>query len=276
MAKRFTDTEKWKDDWYLSINNDTRIVYQWLIDNCDIAGMIRKEFTMLNYCCHAQLDEHKLLAMFKDKVFECGGFFFIPTFVKHQYPRGLNSNKPAVVAARLLLEKHSEIPIIRESLGNHYKMIKDKDKDKDKDKEVVKAVKAVDSAVKVIPARNSNFVKPTTQEVQDYALSIGFTLNGGSFVDFYESKGWVVGRAPMRDWRAAVRTWKRKDGQFNGNSSSSGSSNSAGGRIVGSAEPVPGKYAHLFRGADQGKNGGTGKENPVGIVPEVWGGVDKT
>ena len=52
--------------------------------------------------------------------------------------------------------------------------------------------------------------RPTPQEVQAYALTIGFKLNGDWFCDYYESKGWLVGRTPMKDWRAAVRTWKYK------------------------------------------------------------------
>jgi hypothetical protein len=31
------------------------------------------------------------------------------------------------------------------------------------------------------------------------------------FVDFYTSKGWKVGKNPMKDWKAAVRTWARRD-----------------------------------------------------------------
>ena len=52
------------------------------------------------------------------------------------------------------------------------------------------------------------FVKPTPEDVTAYAKSIDFPLNGCSFCDFYESKGWRVGRNPMKDWKAAVRTWK--------------------------------------------------------------------
>ena len=54
----------------------------------------------------------------------------------------------------------------------------------------------------------SKFQKPTAGEVSEYAESIGFSLNGQQFVDFYEAKGWMVGKNKMRDWRAAVRTWK--------------------------------------------------------------------
>lgn len=57
---------------------------------------------------------------------------------------------------------------------------------------------------------SSRFQKPTPEEVALYAKSISFDLNGQSFCDFYESKGWRIGSSPMKDWQAAVRTWKRK------------------------------------------------------------------
>lgn len=50
--------------------------------------------------------------------------------------------------------------------------------------------------------------RPTPEEVTTYAFFIGFKLNGEHFCDYYESKGWLVGKAPMKDWKAAVRTWK--------------------------------------------------------------------
>lgn len=66
----------------------------------------------------------------------------------------------------------------------------------------------------------SLFKKPTAEDVEAYAASIGFQLKGSYFVDYYESKGWVVGHSKMKNWKAAVRTWKAnrdseppKDGQ---------------------------------------------------------------
>jgi hypothetical protein len=47
------------------------------------------------------------------------------------------------------------------------------------------------------------------QEVEDYAREKGYSVDAERFVDFYESKGWVVGRAKMKDWKAAVRNWSR-------------------------------------------------------------------
>lgn len=69
----------------------------------------------------------------------------------------------------------------------------------------------------------SRFVKPTAEQVNAYAAEIGFTLDGHQFCDYYESKGWLIGKAPMRSWQAAVRTWK-KNGFSNGSQDANGGS----------------------------------------------------
>ena len=54
------------------------------------------------------------------------------------------------------------------------------------------------------------FVKPTAAEVSQYAVSIGSAIDGREFFDFYEAKGWKIGREAMKDWRAAVRNWESR------------------------------------------------------------------
>jgi len=56
-------------------------------------------------------------------------------------------------------------------------------------------------------------IKPSPSEVKTYALSIGYSIDADRFVDYYTMIGWVVGpkRRQMVDWKAAVRTWKRKE-----------------------------------------------------------------
>lgn len=52
------------------------------------------------------------------------------------------------------------------------------------------------------------FVKPTLAEVQAYCSSRKNNIDAQHFIDFYTSKGWKVGNQPMKDWKAAVRTWE--------------------------------------------------------------------
>ena len=54
------------------------------------------------------------------------------------------------------------------------------------------------------------FVPPSVSEVQDYCRERGNGIDAQQFVDFYESKGWMVGSNKMKDWRACVRTWEQR------------------------------------------------------------------
>lgn len=53
------------------------------------------------------------------------------------------------------------------------------------------------------------FVPPTVEEVKEYCLSRNNSVDADRFVDFYEAKGWMVGKNKMKDWKAAVRTWEK-------------------------------------------------------------------
>lgn len=62
---------------------------------------------------------------------------------------------------------------------------------------------------KSISSYRVKFTKPTVEEVDDYCKEKGYSIDAAYFVDYYESKGWLVGKTPMKDWKAAVRTWVR-------------------------------------------------------------------
>ena len=73
-----------------------------------------------------------------------------------------------------------------------------------------------DSIGKVNNKKNTAFVKPTLDEVKNYCLERNNSVDPESFIDFYESKGWLIGKNHMKDWKAAVRTWeKRNKGESN-------------------------------------------------------------
>ena len=53
------------------------------------------------------------------------------------------------------------------------------------------------------------FIPPTADEVQAYCEQRQNGIDAQSFVNFYSSKGWMIGKNKMKDWKAAVRTWER-------------------------------------------------------------------
>ena len=102
-------------------------------------------------------------------------------------------------------------------------LYKDKDVDKDKDieskggaggsgKSNVGNTPKGTSADKPrkVAAKRAAFVAPSLQEVKNYISEKGYTVDAQRFIDFYEAKGWMIGKNKMKDWRAAVRTWMRR------------------------------------------------------------------
>ena len=64
-------------------------------------------------------------------------------------------------------------------------------------------------AINIVPLKR--FVPPTEDEVALYCLERRNHVNAQKFVDYYSSNGWKVGRNPMKDWKAAVRTWEKSE-----------------------------------------------------------------
>ena len=55
------------------------------------------------------------------------------------------------------------------------------------------------------------FTPPSLEEVQAYCSERGNGIDAQAFIDFYASKGWLVGKTKMSDWKAAVRTWESRN-----------------------------------------------------------------
>lgn len=75
-------------------------------------------------------------------------------------------------------------------------------KEKEKKKENIK-----ERTTNVVPKKN---IPPSVDEVAAYCAERGNGIDAESFVDYYAARGWIYnGKQPMKDWRAAVRTWER-------------------------------------------------------------------
>jgi hypothetical protein len=169
MSKRFTDTEKWKDDWYISLSNDYRIIWQWLLDNCNHAGICKRSIKLLNFMCNTNITEEELIAEMEGRLIIKNNIWFIPKFLKFQYP-SLKSKKPVIVSVIKELKTNDLFNLIPESFGNDYVIVTElldndyliiKDKDKDKDKDKVKDI---------IISNGKYFKKEEFNEVPEYIV----------------------------------------------------------------------------------------------------------
>lgn len=75
----------------------------------------------------------------------------------------------------------------------------------------------VNENVNVIESRGKTraFTPPSLEEVSEYCSERKNHVNAQTFIDFYTSKGWMIGKSKMRDWKAAVRTWERRETKDN-------------------------------------------------------------
>ena len=53
--------------------------------------------------------------------------------------------------------------------------------------------------------------KPSIKEIENYCLERNNNIDAEQFYDFYESKGWLVGKSKMKDWRACIRTCEKRN-----------------------------------------------------------------
>ena len=88
----------------------------------------------------------------------------------------------------------------------------------------------------------AKFQKPSVEEVRAYCQERRSNIDPEQFWDWYEAKGWLVGKSPMKDWKAAVRTWERNGRQLGGyfNGKQSGNTVRVSGQ-PGSGEKIDAK-----------------------------------
>jgi len=110
MAKRFTDTEKWKKPFIRSLKAPYKLLWLYICDDCDHSGIWQVDIEVAQIRIGEKLDEKKALEYFIDKIIplENNTKWFIPSFIEFQYPSGLNENNKAHTGIIKNLERYKE------------------------------------------------------------------------------------------------------------------------------------------------------------------------
>ena len=72
---------------------------------------------------------------------------------------------------------------------------------------------------KSINNKGVSFKKPTVNDIKEYCLWRNNGIDAETFFDFYESKNWLIGKNKMKDWKACVRTWEKRQNKTNNTTS---------------------------------------------------------
>jgi hypothetical protein len=201
MSKhRFTNTDKWNDKWFHGLTPHAKLLFMFLTENCDNAGIYEIDMNFLVFL--TGLTEDQL----KDAIDQIRGSYVISkdktrlwlkNFLKHQKKLPLNDKN----------NNHKQIlMILRENVRNESKFMGCS--------EMIALIPnesayAIDKEnVPKIPRHQ--FIKPTLTEVSNYMKSLKFDdyeREADRFMHHFESNGWKVGRNPMKSWVGAVNTW---------------------------------------------------------------------
>jgi hypothetical protein len=145
MAKRFTDTEKWKKPFIRGLQGAYKLLWLYICDDCDHAGIWQVDIEVAAIRIGEKIDLKEAIKSFDEKIIiiDKGNKWFIPSFLEFQYPSGLNSDNRAHNSVIILLEKYNlrisnNKPLISPSEGSM-----DMDMVKDMDMDMVKAEKKV-------------------------------------------------------------------------------------------------------------------------------------
>jgi hypothetical protein len=105
----------------------------------------------------------------------------------------------------------------------------------------------VNTGIDDTSASTRRFVKPSFLDVSSYCLERKNAVDPQAFLDHYESNGWKIGKASMKDWRAAARNWIRRDKKENPARNTAGNGHSGQNGDVCERLPIAG----LDIGADE-------------------------
>ena len=135
------------------------------------------------------------------------GVITIPNWNKHQTLDSYEAKKKRDrlyqaqrrANQRAIVEKSSDSKTTQSS----YVAISDKEEEKEREEENIYSSAA--------QKKTTRFTPPTVEQVSQYCKERGNNVSAERFVDYYTANGWKVGKNPMKDWKAAVRTWERNE-----------------------------------------------------------------
>ena len=172
-----------------------KVFYDWLemceaLDDAEFGSMIRALLTYAESgeCGEVVGNARILLPIFK-------------VFVN----RETDSYDKKISAARkggLSKKKQNEAEVSKECLYKEKEKEQDKDKEQDKEQDNEKEKDETG-------ARAREGLSPSKEEIVKYCEKRGNGVDADAFYDYYDANGWMVGKNPMRDWKAAVRNWER-------------------------------------------------------------------
>lgn len=212
FAKKITES-----DAFLDMPSSTQILYFHLSMNADDDGFVNNP-KKIQRMCGASDDDFKLLIAKSFVILFESGIIVIKHWKMHNYIQSDRYRPTDYVNEKSMLGVKKNKAYTLDESKMYTKCIQDVSVGKDS---IGKVRLGEDSIVKdskgesVRGEKTKRFIPPSVEEVEQYCIERSNNIDAQSFIDFYESKGWMIGKNKMKDWKAAVRTWERSRKQEN-------------------------------------------------------------
>jgi hypothetical protein len=200
MAKRFTDTEKWKKPFIRGLQGAYKLLWLYICDDCDHAGIWQVDMEVAAIRIGEKIDIKEAIKSFDEKIviIDKGNKWFIPSFLEFQYPSGLNSDNRAHNSVIILLEKYNlriskNKPLISPSEGSmDMDMVKDMDKDMVKGEKKVKFKENILLTQKEHSQLVTEFGEKHVTDFYEYWAAYKIEKSYKTKSDYLTIKRWVV------------------------------------------------------------------------------------
>lgn len=187
-------------DAFLDMPISARLLYYDLAMRADDDGFVNSPKKIMKFV-GASLDDMNILIARKFVINFDSGVVVIKHWRIHNYIQSDRYNETKYKEEKAMLEFDE---------NKAYRLM---------DTECIQNVSKVDTQVRLdkdrlvknIEDKSKRFIPPTVEEVSKYCKESGYSVDAQRFVDFYSSKGWMVGKNKMKDWKAAVRNWANRD-----------------------------------------------------------------
>ena len=207
MGKRFTETAKWDDSWFVELKSEHKLAWLYCCDCCDQAGVLDLSPRLANFRIGCNVDWDEFVKACGDRVATLpDGKIWLVGFIGFQYGE-LSKDCKAHAPVYRLFQKH-QLQRVSKGYPKGMDTLKEKEKEKEED-----------SSKEGCGEETGRKDRPTMAELTAYCAERGGKVNPEAFMDHYTANGWRVGKNPMKDWKAAVRNWEKNSYGTNGKAS---------------------------------------------------------
>lgn len=201
--KRFTETQKWDDPWFRALSPDAKLIWFWLLDKCDGAGVIDPDFALCEFQTGVKRAFDKMPELESRLATLENGKLLVVKFIEFQQGKlshDCKAHKPIFDSLKRngMMDENGEMKGYQKGIHT-----------------LSKGYPMGLSNIKGNGNENSNTLKkektekPTIDDVRVFCKEVGMPESVGDFCFWkWEGNGWTNGGKPIKNWKATIRSWK--------------------------------------------------------------------